>query len=430
MIAALPPNEKDRLAALRELAILDTPFEEAYDRITRLAARLFRVPIALISLVDEGRQWFKSCHNFAARESGRELSFCAHAILSESVTVVPNALQDRRFADNALVTGSPGVRFYAGAPLKSPGGFNLGTLCIVDTVPRDFSDDEAATLKDLAAVVTDELELRASAIVRQQLVEHLDATVEKLTAAETMRDDLTHMIVHDLRNPVIGMIGLLDLVLQQAKERLHEDEARYLQVSKSSAEALNEMITSLLDVHRLEAGEMPLEISECDLRQVILTATETERAFSKDRLCLDLPPERVVVACDPKVICRVVTNLVSNAAKFTPPGKRIFVTLKPGKTHATACVSDEGPGIPPECLETIFDKFSQLESARQTHSTGLGLTFCKLALEAHRGSISVESEVGQGSCFSIRLPLVPAEVADRTSSHRARSVEPQRTATA
>uniref|UniRef100_B8HS57 histidine kinase n=1 Tax=Cyanothece sp. (strain PCC 7425 / ATCC 29141) TaxID=395961 RepID=B8HS57_CYAP4 len=162
--AALPANEPDRLAALQRYHILDTPPEQAFDRITALAARLFGVPIVLVSLVDETRAWFKSCYGFNQQEVARDATICSFTLLHDDVFVVPDARQDDRFACNPLVKAEPGLRFYAGAPLLTADGFNLGTLCLLDTQPRDsLTAEQRATLTDLAAMVMDELELRLAA---------------------------------------------------------------------------------------------------------------------------------------------------------------------------------------------------------------------------------------------------------------------------
>jgi two-component system sensor histidine kinase/response regulator len=155
--APLPANEALRIGALRALHILDTPSEERFDRITRLASYLFDVPIALISLVDVNRQWFKSCLGLPLNETDRSASFCAHAILNDEPLVIPDALLDPRFADNPLVVGEPFVRFYAGQPLKSPEGYNMGTLCILDCQPRELSPDALQALRDLGEVAQNEL---------------------------------------------------------------------------------------------------------------------------------------------------------------------------------------------------------------------------------------------------------------------------------
>ncbi|MEP0888563.1 MULTISPECIES: PAS domain S-box protein [unclassified Leptolyngbya] len=176
--ALIPANEPERLAALRRYNILDTPPEIAFDRITALAARLFNVPTALVSLVDGSRAWFKSCYGFNQQEVARDATICSFALLCDDVLVVPDARQDERFACNPFVQREPGLRFYAGAPLLTSDGFNLGTLCLLDSNPRDsFTDDQKATLKDLAAVVMDELELRLAA----RKVAQVDAALLEVT---------------------------------------------------------------------------------------------------------------------------------------------------------------------------------------------------------------------------------------------------------
>ena len=156
-VPATPVSESSRLASLHQLDILDTQSEERFDRITRIATALFDVPIALVSLVDKHRQWFKSRSGLDASETPRDISFCGHAILGDVVFVVPDTLDDERFFDNPLVTGEPHIRFYAGCPLALPNGSKVGTLCIIDHRPRTFTDDDVSLLRDLAQMVTQEL---------------------------------------------------------------------------------------------------------------------------------------------------------------------------------------------------------------------------------------------------------------------------------
>ena len=156
---AIPNNEKTRLETLRALKILDSDPEERFDRLTRLAKRLFGASIALISLVDADRQWFKSSFGLEVKETSRELSFCGHAILGDEIFEVSDATLDSRFADNPLVTSSPNIRFYAGCPLTVANGSKLGTLCILDHEPRNFDEDDKVLLRDLARMV--EIELSA-----------------------------------------------------------------------------------------------------------------------------------------------------------------------------------------------------------------------------------------------------------------------------
>lgn len=153
----IPADEAPRLAALRALDILDTAPEERFDRLTRLARGLFDVPIALVSLVDEHRQWFKSRQGLGACETSRDRSFCGHSILGDDVFLVPDASRDERFADNPLVTDEPRIRFYAGCPLRLPCGSKIGTLCLIDREPRSLGSHELALLRDLAQMAEQEL---------------------------------------------------------------------------------------------------------------------------------------------------------------------------------------------------------------------------------------------------------------------------------
>src|SRR5574343_840126 len=172
--APTPVNEPERIASLRKMLLLSTPDEEAFDRVTRTAQRLFKVPVALVSIVDAQRQWFKSCIGLPVRETGRDVSFCGHAILADEVFVIPDATQDERFADNPLVTGEPHVIFYAGRPLKNPEGFRVGTLCIIDHQPRQLTADERACLNDLGCWVEQAFLLRTLTDTQQNFLQTLD----------------------------------------------------------------------------------------------------------------------------------------------------------------------------------------------------------------------------------------------------------------
>ncbi len=153
----IPQDEESRLETLRSLNILDTPPEERFDRLTRIAKRMFGVPIALVSFVDENRQWFKSCIGLGLNETSRDISFCGHAILGNKIFTIPDTRADERFADNPLVVGDPFIRFYAGCPLRALNGLKLGTLCIIDQQPRILDSEDLDALNDLASMAEREL---------------------------------------------------------------------------------------------------------------------------------------------------------------------------------------------------------------------------------------------------------------------------------
>jgi GAF domain-containing protein len=164
MKAPLPENEEARLSALQEFEILDSEAEESFDDLTRLAVYICKTPIALITLIDSDRQWFKSRIKLAPSETSRSISFCAHAILQSGTMLVPDALIDERFKDNPLVVSDPKIRFYAGAPLITDEGFKLGTLCVIDQVPRELTAGQIAALRTLSRQAMTLLELRRNLI--------------------------------------------------------------------------------------------------------------------------------------------------------------------------------------------------------------------------------------------------------------------------
>jgi|GEM_PF-554726 len=203
----VPKNERDRLAALRSYDILDTPPEEIFDRITHLVAAYLRAPIALISLVDENRQWFKSCYGLNVRETPRDIAFCAHTIADDDVLVVNDATKDARFNKNPLVTKEPHIRFYAGAPLRNREGFNLGTLCAIDYRPRQFTDEQAQVLADLAHLVVNEMELKIAGKTLLEEIAERQRVEKELSRA---RDELELRIAERTRE------------LRQSEERFRD----------------------------------------------------------------------------------------------------------------------------------------------------------------------------------------------------------------
>lgn len=230
----------------------------------------------------------------------------------------------------------------------------------------------------------------------------------RLRSTLSSRDDLTNMIVHDLRSPLTIVIGYIDALKRVGSARFSPTEAKYIAQAQRGADNMRDMITTLLDVSRLEAGQMPLRLEAHDIGQIVREATGRFAALLKDRtLHCDLEPEPVMVNCDDDIIRRVLENLISNALKFTKSDGTICVEVESSSASVVISVKDDGAGIPPDQHQHIFKKFGQTESgAKQQHSTGLGLAFCRMAVEAHAGKIGVQSEIGKGSTFSFTLPLM------------------------
>jgi len=254
-----------------------------------------------------------------------------------------------------------------------------------------------------------DLSLRVrNAIRMHQLYVEIEGQYRRLEKLELLRDSLVHMIVHDLRSPLAGIRAYLDLMKMDGEGKLEPEMTQSIDEARKVAVDMTEMVSDLLDVSRLESGKMPLEVSQVDLGAL---ATELAAgiggATHRVTVRVEASAEQARIIGDPSVIRRVITNLVGNAVKFSPPASPIVLLVQGNSTEAKVSVSDRGPGIAPTFHEMIFEKFGQVEAASQgaKHSSGLGLTFCKFAVEAHGGRIGVESVVGRGSTFWFTLPV-------------------------
>ena len=256
-----------------------------------------------------------------------------------------------------------------------------------------------------------------NAVHTKKLYDQLQDRNDQLRELESMRDSLVHMIVHDMRSPLTAMQGFLELLEMMDGDGLSDNGAGFLRQARDSTDNLIDMVSSLLDVNKMESGEMPLSPEECDLAALAREATSKLSSLKGARvLSVHAPEEAEIVKCDPGLILRVIQNLLGNALKFTPDGGSVQAAIRPGEESVRVVVQDTGPGVPPEYHEKIFEKFGQVEmrEQKQKHSTGLGLTFCKLAVEAHGGQIGVDSEVDKGSTFWFELPLTANSETDGT----------------
>ena len=336
---ALPTDEPARLAALRALHLLDTPPAERFGRTTRVAQRLFGVPIALISLLDAQRQWFKSCQGVAIRETAREISFCGHTILGTDVFVIPDARQDARFVDNPLVAGEPHVRFYAGQPLRDHLSHHLGTLCIMDRAPRDLTADDRQVLRDLTAWAESELNAASlsQALLAQQESEAclrraeagLAAALAAQQAANEERErlnraksELVSTVSHEFRTALTGIQGFSEMMRD---ENFTLDEMKeYAGDINLDAQRLDRIITEMLDLDRMESGRMTLNLGEVALNQLIgAVAERTGPNAPAHSIRLDLDVSLPPLQGDQDRLIQVLTNLISNAVKYSPEAARL-----------------------------------------------------------------------------------------------------------
>jgi signal transduction histidine kinase len=234
--------------------------------------------------------------------------------------------------------------------------------------------------------------------------------VERVRLKSTLktRDDLTHMIVHDLRSPLSLVTGYVGVLQQIAAKKLDASETECLTAALHGTDDMRDMISTLLDLERMESGEMPLRLEPVDLGDLAnKVVSRFGPVIGGRELSCDLPPEPVTVTCDADVIRRVISNLITNAVKYTKPDGHILISVEVDRGDVVVVsVTDDGAGIPASEHRHIFEKFGQTEGGSQhQHSSGIGLAFCRMAVEAHGGKIGVTSEVGGGSTFSFNLPV-------------------------
>ena len=398
MISAPPTdNEDERINALYGLDILDTLEEQAYDDLTLLAAQICDTPIALVSLIDDKRQWFKSHYGLDVRETPREIAFCAHAIHGEELFLVKDSENDERFHDNPLVTDAPDVKFYAGVPLYIDGKHPVGTLCVIDDHARDLTDKQKQALEALSRQVVNQLELRVQ--------------LKKLTMLDQLKDEFISMVSHELRTPLTSIVGSLSLITNVMSEQMSKEALVMIEIAHRNGQRLINIVNDILDVAKINAGKLELNISKHNIYDVLNEAVELNMPYIKRCEC-DIKIEYdnaqpVFVNMDKDRIIQVMNNFISNAAKFTKIKDTIILNVGLEENLVKISVTDHGLGIKDKNKSSIFERFMQSSDNvnKKLPGTGLGLSLCKYLVEQHDGIIGFKSKVKIGSEFYFKLPL-------------------------
>jgi PAS domain S-box-containing protein len=550
----IPENEPQRIAALKRYKILDTPPENAFDNVARLATQIFKVPISLVSLVDAGQVFFKANIGMGrARITARGVSLCSLAVMQNEVTVFENALKEPCLLANPNVAGDFGLRFYAGAPLITHDGFLIGTLCIIDQTPRTFTKDDRMIMESLAKIVMDEIELRLSGIEesekQQQYIEEtaaineelmvsnnelqqiqedvllaysrlreseeireiaivqaklglwyidavtrafvpsdrlkeffgygvnelmsyeaavlhirddyrkkvtlaVDAAIEsgmpydleypiiglrdqklrwvratgKLNPAEDGRksyfsgtimditeqkedeqrkNDFISIVSHELKTPLTSMNGYIQMLTAKARKNDDAFAVSLLDKANRQTKKMGTMINGFLNMKRLESGKIYIDKQQFDIAALFIEAEEETFATIASHNLIFAPVESCMINADRDKIGQVITNLISNAVKYSPPASTINVACFVMGQSILVSIKDQGIGVSEADRLKLFERFYRVENAEteNINGFGIGLYLCNEIIARHDGKIWLDSVPGEGSVAYFSIPV-------------------------
>lgn len=394
----LPENEADRLAALSSYNILDTAEEEDFDELTVLASAICQTPIALISLVDTDRQWFKSHTGVDARETPREFSFCAHAIATpDEVMIIKDSRKDPRFAQNPLVTGEHQVIFYAGVPLVTDEGYALGSLCVIDHSSKELTAEQISALKILAKQVINKLEMRRQA-------DTLKKAHQQLIASNAFVEKFASMAAHDIKNPLSSML----LSSQALRMRLAKMDdpgcTKLIDLNITSINKLMGMLDEMLSYSKSPETllDRKQRIYLNDILKQVIGLIKVPANFT-----INLPEDGYQVNLSPIALEQIFINLLTNAIRYNDKEQGIIdIGFSYNNDSYLFEVIDNGIGIAEEHFDDIFtDNFTLNHPDRfNKKGTGIGLSTVKGIITTLGGSISLSSALGKGTTFYITIP--------------------------
>jgi signal transduction histidine kinase len=420
-------RDPERLRTLRDTGLLDSAVEEQFDRLTRLASLLLGVPATFFSLVDEDRDFYKSCFGFPEPiSSKRELTgvtFCHYSLVSNGALVIPDTRADPVYREVPTVE-SMGVAAYLGVPVRAPNGAVLGSFCAIDFHPHDWTAVDVETMKELAASAEREVAIRHWVRLQTQVLEREFAARRELERVMESRARLMRGFTHDVKNPLGAGDGFLSLLEDEIVGPLSDKQKEIVGRVRRSIGTAVDLINELIEIERTETGELVIERAEVDLRTVAKEIVEEYRAQAEAKeLEIELAAQGALeaVRSDPMRIRQVLGNLVSNAVKYTQTG-RVVVSAglraaddaaKNGGTWAILEVADTGPGIAREHMHLLFQEFTRM-APEGVEGAGLGLAISQRLAEAMGGRISVESEIDRGSRFTLWLPLIHQDESEET----------------
>lgn len=517
-------DEELRQSTIRHYQLNRRGSEAAFNKITALASDLFDVPISVVTILDSDQQLFPGACGIEDDGTMREDAICNLTVRDAQVLVIDDTLADPRFRDNPLVTGHPHIRFYAGAPILLGDGVAVGSLCLIDHVPRTLSAANQRRLELLAGTVVNLIELRLGSRLAEERQEALANQAELLRATfdnvqqgigvfdsslklmlsndrlfqllglekdsypigsqgrdmllatarsgglgagdpeeivaglmssiqaapngrleligadgqilvasravildgrfilsvedisdqrqnARMKDEFVSTVSHELRTPLTSICGALAILRRKAEDIVDPQSLLMLNMATKNADRLNSLINDILDIEKLGSGSLSIEREPLDLTEVLRDALMQNRPFADSygvKLDLEVGAAPLPVSGDHGRLLQAITNLVSNACKFSPRGGTVIITGKREADAIKVTVEDQGQGIPPEFRSQMFRRFAQADPSHRsgTVGTGLGLAITKSIVEKHGAHIEYESEVGRGTCFLLIFPCL------------------------
>ncbi|MBA6340376.1 GAF domain-containing sensor histidine kinase [Colwellia sp. MB02u-10] len=406
--AAIANNELARLTALDEYNILDTLAEQAYDQLTELASSVCGTPVALISLIDEKRQWFKSHHGLDAQETPREIAFCSHAIHHDELFEIPDSREDERFHDNPLVTGPTQVIFYAGAPLVTPSGLRLGTLCVIDHKPSYLTALQKRQLLIIAQQVVTQLELRKAGQIQHDLLAQSRSLEQSLLLTKSLEaknkelEQFVYTVSHDLKSPLVTINGFTSMLAKELSAYTTEKQKHRFQRILENLTHMGDLLTNLLALSRV----MKAEISKAPIDLTTLIEQNWQRlmtGYKELEVELVLTKPLHAIWANQTLLSQCIENLLSNAIRYRSAEQDLTLKIYTEELEDSVSlfISDNGIGIAKSDQKRAFNVFEQINPGK---GTGIGLSLVKATMGKHNGSVSLVSELGQGSCFELRFP--------------------------
>ena len=421
-------NDPHRLAALEKLGLTDKEPESGFDRLTDLATQVLKTPVALVSLVDDKRQLFKSCVGLpepyaTSQETPLSHSFCKHVVQTGEPLIVSDSREHPELKLNPAVADL-GVIAYAGMPLLSSDGHRLGSFCVIDKAPRDWTEEDVRILRCMANCVQTE-------IASKDRLAKQDQELQQAAEVARRKNIFLAQLSHELRNPLSPILNAAQMLCEGQLEE--SEKPPIYEMLRDQTIQVVRMVNDILDLSRVEQGKISIVKKPVDLHSVVESSVNAIRSSAVEQghsIKVQECDQPLVVLGDFDRMVQIVNNLLTNACRYTPEGGQIRLETVQNNGKATIRVTDNGVGIAADQIDNVFNAFTQIDPTEKSkQGLGLGLALVKQLADLHGGSVAAKSEgVDQGSEFRITIPLCDKVTlkneqgkADQTANKKPRS---------